>query len=87
MPAVVPDTFYHVIEIIYEHVHDMLAQQCNEALDEMKALGSEIGSYTQVVSAGDGTWLQRVLQKSYLYITKLHEQWIFVLCLPVHERQ
>ena len=86
MPAVVPDTFHHVIDVVYKHI-DVLKEQCSEALEEVKAMGTEIGSYKRAVTAGDGKWLQRKLSKTHIYITKLHEQCTFVLCPPVHERQ
>ena len=68
MPAVVPDTFYHVIEIVYKHVEDMLKEQTNEALEEMKAMDpDEIGSFRRAVTAGDGTWLQRKFSKNHTF--------------------
>lgn len=64
MSAVVPDIFYHVFEIVYKHVEDILKEQTSEALEKMKTMGpSEIGSHKRAVTAGDGTWLQRKFPK------------------------
>lgn len=69
MPAVVPDTFYHVFEIVYKHVEDMLKEQTSEALEKTKTMGpSEIGSHKWAVTAEDGTWLQRKFSKNHTFM-------------------
>lgn len=58
MPAVLPDTFYHVIELVHKPVEDMLKEPTSEALEEMKAVDPrKIGSYKRAATAGDGIWL------------------------------
>ena len=68
MPAVVPDTFYHVIELVYKPIEDMLKEQASEALEEMKIMDpKQIGSSKRAVTAGDGTWLQRKFSKNHTF--------------------
>ena len=69
MPAVVPDTFYHVTELVYKPIEDMLKEQASEALEEMKTIDpKQIGSSKQ--SSDCRRWhvvTVQVFKKSHFY--------------------
>ena len=57
MPIVSDKYFYHVVEMAFPHVQDILDEICEEAKNEMKELpSSELGSWKQAVTTSDGCW-------------------------------
>ena len=57
MHAVSQRHFYHVIEMAYPHVKDILDEVCELGKEEMKSLPStQLGSWEKAVTTSDGCW-------------------------------
>ena len=61
-------TFFRSIRYIYPHVVELLNDQCQEAICEMKGMSNKsLGSFARAVTTGDGVWHQRKFSKNHTF--------------------